>query len=344
MSPAAKQQADEGAVEKSQTHGSQSGERLPAEPQTDESQSEESQADESQADERQSEDSQTKESQTEESQTEESQADEPQYDEPQPPEVQTKGAQADQRQAEEERLERERASGNKLWSAYIAEAQNYDQGLLEGWRSEMDGLLIFAGLFSGVITTFIIDSYKTLNPDSRSQTVVLLRQTVILLTQISQQLANMNNGTAMADALPPAAAFSPPVSSLVCNALWFTSLALSLSSAFIAMRVKHRVQHFPHRTAMFPTVFTQSCMCMYLHGGSRRFNAKAPLLLLHAALVLFFVGLVAFLAPVSVIVMSMFAAILLFFTVFYGIFTGYPSLLGIVYANPFGPCLYSTDV
>ncbi|CAK5263561.1 unnamed protein product [Mycena citricolor] len=332
MSQAGEQQADKGAVEKSQTHGSQSDERRPVEPQTDESQSEESQADE-----RQSEESQTKESQTEESQTKESQADEPQYDEPQPPEVQTKGAQADQRQAEEERLERERASRNKLWSAYIAEAQNYDQGLLEGWRSEMDGLLIFAGLFSGVITTFIIDSYKTLNPDSRSQTVVLLRQTVILLTQISQQLANMNNGTAMADALPPAAAFSPPVSSLVCNALWFTSLALSLSSAFIAMLVKHRAQDFPHRTAMFPTVFTQSCMCMCLHGGSRRFNAKVPLLLLHAALVLFFMGLVAFLAPVSVIVMSMFATILLFFTVFYGIFTGYPSLLGIAHTNPFGP-------
>ncbi|CAK5278201.1 unnamed protein product, partial [Mycena citricolor] len=86
---------------------------------------------------------------------------------------------------EEESIERERASGNKLWSAYITEAQNYDQGLLDGWRSEMDGLLIFAGLFSGVITTFIIDSYKTLNADSGSQTVVLLSQTVALLGQIS---------------------------------------------------------------------------------------------------------------------------------------------------------------
>ncbi|CAK5278563.1 unnamed protein product, partial [Mycena citricolor] len=68
---------------------------------------------------------------------------------------QAEKAQADQQKAEEERIERERASGNKLWSAYITEAQNYDQGLLEGWRSEMDGMLIFAGLFSGVITTFI---------------------------------------------------------------------------------------------------------------------------------------------------------------------------------------------
>ncbi|CAK5278477.1 unnamed protein product, partial [Mycena citricolor] len=46
-----------------------------------------------------------------------------------------------------------------------------------------------AGLFSGVVAIFIIDSYKTLNPDSGGQTVALL-------TQISLQLANMQNGTA----------------------------------------------------------------------------------------------------------------------------------------------------
>ncbi|CAK5278560.1 unnamed protein product [Mycena citricolor] len=200
--------------------------------------------------------------------------------------------QADQRKAEEERDERERASGNKLWSAYIAEAQNYDQGLLEGWRSEMDGMLIFAGLFSGVITTFIIDSYKTLNPDSGSQTVVLLTQTVALLGQISVQLAHMNNGTAIADALPPAAAFSPPASSLVCNALWFTSLALSLSSALVATLVKQWAQQYQHRTSMFSSPSVRARVYMYLYYGLRRFNMHVvvgvPPLLLHAALLLFF--------------------------------------------------------
>ncbi|CAK5278564.1 unnamed protein product [Mycena citricolor] len=45
-----------------------------------------------------------------------------------------------------------------------------------------------AELFSCVVTTFIIDSYKTLNPNSGIQIVVLL-------SQISHQLANMNNST-----------------------------------------------------------------------------------------------------------------------------------------------------
>ncbi|CAK5263571.1 unnamed protein product [Mycena citricolor] len=67
----------------------------------------------------------------------------------------------------------------------------------------MGGSLICANLFSHVVTTFIIDSYKTLNLNSGSQIVALL-------SQISHQLANMNNST------PPDTAFfapqSPPLS------------------------------------------------------------------------------------------------------------------------------------
>ncbi|CAK5263489.1 unnamed protein product, partial [Mycena citricolor] len=174
--------------------------------------------------------------------------------------------------------ERERASGNKLWGVYISEAQSYDQGLVDGWRSEMDGLLIFAGLFSGVVTSFIIESYKTLNPDSGSQTLALL-------AQISHQLASLNNGTAMTDALPPAAAFSPPISSLVCNALWFTSLALSLSCALVATLVDQWAREYQHRTSMFSSPSIRSRVYMYLYYGLRRFNMHAvvgvPPLLLH---------------------------------------------------------------
>ncbi|CAK5263436.1 unnamed protein product [Mycena citricolor] len=232
------------------------------------------------------------------------------------------------RETDEATLERERASGNELWGVYISEAESYDRGLIDGWRSEMDGLLIFAGLFSGVITTFIIDSYKTLNPDSGSQTVVLLTQAVALLGQISLQLANMNNGTAMADALPPAAAFSPPASSLVCNALWFTSLALSLSSALVATLVKQWAQEYQHRTSMFSSPSIRSRVYMYLYYGLRHFNMHAvvgvPPLLLHGALLLFFAGLVAFLVPVNVIIMGISSALLLLFVSAYGTFSALP--------------------
>ncbi|CAK5263557.1 unnamed protein product [Mycena citricolor] len=256
--------------------------------------------------------------------------------------------QADKRKAEEESIERERASGNKLWSAYISEAQNYDQGLLEGWRSEMDGMLIFAGLFSGVITTFIIDSYKTLNPDSGSQTVVLLSQTVALLGQISVQLAHMNNGTLTTDALPPAAAFSPPVSSLVCNVLWFTSLALSLSSALVATLVKQWAQEYQHRTSMFSSPSVRAHVYMYLFHGLQRFNMHTvvgvPPLLLHASLLLFFAGLVAFLVPINVIIMGMTCALLFLFVSVYGTFSALPLFLfDCPYQTPLTRTLWSLN-
>ncbi|CAK5281136.1 unnamed protein product [Mycena citricolor] len=250
--------------------------------------------------------------------------------------------QLEERQADEASIERERASGNKFWSVYVSEAQSYDRGLIDGWRSEMDGLLIFvhprpffnlipslnlahqAGLFSGVVATFVIESYKTLNPDPGIQTVVLL-------SQISHQLANLNNGTAVADA-PPAsaasAAFAPPPSSLVCNALWFTSLALSLSCALVATLVKQWAQEYQHRTSMFSSPSVRSRVYMYLYYGLRRFNMHTvvgvPPLLLHGALVLFFAGLVTFLVPVNNIIMGISSALLLVFVSVYGTFTLLP--------------------
>ncbi|CAK5263409.1 unnamed protein product [Mycena citricolor] len=229
--------------------------------------------------------------------------------------------QTNKRQADEASLEREKASGNNLWSVYISEAEKYDQGLIDGWRSEMDGLLIFAGLFSGVVTTFIIESYKTLSLDSGSQTLALL-------AQISRQLANMNNGTAVPDAFPPPAAFSPPLSSLICNTLWFTSLALSLSSALVATLVEQWAREYHHRTTMFSSPSIRSRVYMYLYYGLRRFNMHLvvgiPPLLLHASLVLFFAGLVAFLVPINIIIMGICSALLFLFVSVYGTFSALP--------------------
>ncbi|KAJ7617699.1 hypothetical protein DFH06DRAFT_961388, partial [Mycena polygramma] len=98
----------------------------------------------------------------------------------------------------------------KLWAVYISEAEKYDKSLVESWKSDMEGMLIFAGLFSAVLTAFLIESYKTLSPDSEDRTVKLL-------TQISQQLASGGNQTALF-ASPPIS-FTPSSPSLVCNAL-----------------------------------------------------------------------------------------------------------------------------
>ncbi|KAJ7164097.1 hypothetical protein C8R46DRAFT_870045, partial [Mycena filopes] len=98
----------------------------------------------------------------------------------------------------------------KLWAVYVSEAEKYDKALVATWRSDMDGMLIFAGLFSASLTAFIIESYKTLNADSGDVSV-------ILLAQISRQLAATMNGSSIS--IPEPEVFVPTTASLVCNAL-----------------------------------------------------------------------------------------------------------------------------
>ncbi|KAJ7796316.1 hypothetical protein B0H14DRAFT_2258995, partial [Mycena olivaceomarginata] len=59
----------------------------------------------------------------------------------------------------------------KMWAVYVAEAKKYDRALVESWKSDMEGMLIFAGLFSASVVAFFIESYKTLTPDSGDTTV-----------------------------------------------------------------------------------------------------------------------------------------------------------------------------
>ncbi|KAJ7142042.1 hypothetical protein C8R43DRAFT_954388 [Mycena crocata] len=85
-----------------------------------------------------------------------------------------------------ERVDSGEFASAKLWAVYISEAEKYDKALVEGWKSDMEGLLIFystpqAGLFSASLVAFIVESYKTLSPDQGEITVALL-------TQISRQL------------------------------------------------------------------------------------------------------------------------------------------------------------
>jgi hypothetical protein len=37
----------------------------------------------------------------------------------------------------------EEAEAAKVWAVYVSEAEKYDRGLVESWKSDMEGLLIF---------------------------------------------------------------------------------------------------------------------------------------------------------------------------------------------------------
>ncbi|KAJ7645208.1 hypothetical protein DFH06DRAFT_1212676 [Mycena polygramma] len=213
------------------------------------------------------------------------------------------------------------AAAAKLWAVYISEAEKYDKGLVESWKSDMQGMLIFAGLFSASLTAFLVESYQGLSRDSGDDTVRLL-------AQISQQLAAAANGTNFVIPLEPP--FTPTASSLICNTLWFTSLGLSLACALIATLLDQWARDFLHRTEIRPSPVIRARVFSFLYYGLKRFKMHSVVeiipLLLHASLLLFFAGLVAFLIPVNTVVMCVTAILLVFITSVYSLLTILPSL------------------
>ncbi|KAJ7658262.1 hypothetical protein DFH06DRAFT_990295, partial [Mycena polygramma] len=184
-----------------------------------------------------------------------------------------------------------------MWAVYVSEAEKYDRSLVESWKSDMEGMLIFAGLFSASLTAFLIESYKTLTPDSGDTTANIL-------AQISLQLAASANGTTYH--VPSPTPFTPPTSSLVCNVLWFISLGLSLTCALIATLLEQWARDFLHRADMRSAPVIRARVFSFLYYGLKRFRMHTVVeiipLLLHASLLLFFIGLVAFLIPVNIAV------------------------------------------
>ncbi|KAJ7238705.1 hypothetical protein C8J57DRAFT_1143967 [Mycena rebaudengoi] len=180
----------------------------------------------------------------------------------------------------------------------------------------MEGMLIFAGLFSAILTAFLIESYKTLIPDSGNASV-------FLLVQISQQLAASSNGTLFP--IPPPPTFTPPTSSLVCNGLWFISLGLSLTCALIATLLEQWARDFLHKTDMRSSPVIRARVFSFLYYGLKRFKMHTVVeiipLLLHASLLFFFAGLVAFLIPVNTIIMALVGTMLTILAIVYSLLT-----------------------
>ncbi|KAJ7143847.1 hypothetical protein C8R44DRAFT_915613, partial [Mycena epipterygia] len=168
----------------------------------------------------------------------------------------------------------------KLWAIYVGEAEKYDKRLVESWKGDMDGMLIFSGLYSASLTAFLVESYKTLQPDSGATSAVLL-------LQISRQLVGAQNGTEIPFQEP--VLFHPTNAALVCNILWFLSLALSLTCALLATLVEQWAREFIHKTELRPSPARRVRIHSFLYLGLRKFGMHTIVdiipLLLHASLI-----------------------------------------------------------
>ncbi|KAH9018713.1 hypothetical protein EDB85DRAFT_600337 [Lactarius pseudohatsudake] len=185
-------------------------------------------------------------------------------------------------------------SENKMWSGYMEEADKHDTRVSDAWKDDANGVLVFTGLFSATVATFIIESYKKLSPDSGDKTVYLLGQ-------ISKQLTALSsNGTYIPPT--PSQTYSPGLSIILVNSLWLLSLVFSIASALVAILI----QQWARRYIQLPKIPTiprdRARVRSYLFLGMTEYHmprvVDAAPALLHLSVFLFFAGLVIFLFTV----------------------------------------------
>ncbi|KAJ2924085.1 hypothetical protein H1R20_g13010, partial [Candolleomyces eurysporus] len=104
------------------------------------------------------------------------------------------------------------------WTQLLEPRQEKDTARCKAWKEEVHHLLVFAGLFSAVVTAFLVESQKALRTDP-VEAILLLMLTKIGEAQASQISSSI---------------FSPPKDvSVRINTLWFLSLVLSLVTVLI---------------------------------------------------------------------------------------------------------------
>ncbi|KAK1226138.1 hypothetical protein PQX77_010889 [Marasmius sp. AFHP31] len=171
----------------------------------------------------------------------------------------------------------------KSWEVIMKEVTSLDDGLVRGWKEDIDTLLVFAGLFSTVVTAFTIESYQWLQEAPEDTTVTLLKQ-------ISQQM----NGTSV----PEPDTFAVSSSDVAINVLWFLSLIIALVDALFALLCKQWLRE--HRRHTHTRTPDEALALRWLRQQSlEKWRVPAILaslpMLLELALFLFLAGLLVLL-------------------------------------------------
>ena len=142
--------------------------------------------------------------------------------------------------------------------AELTEIERVDKETVGRWKGEADTVLMFvcacsimlcivpsnepvpkAGLFTGVVSVSLVESYKWLSPDSGDETVKRLKEVVNLITQTSHQFYNYSNGIPVQEITAnTSSTFQPSPDVVTVNVFWFNSLVICLGCAILATLIQ----------------------------------------------------------------------------------------------------------
>ncbi|KAI0691117.1 hypothetical protein BC835DRAFT_133037 [Cytidiella melzeri] len=185
------------------------------------------------------------------------------------------------------------------WSAMSSIIHEVDERKIKGYKEDIDTFLVFAGLFSAVLSAFLVESYQGLQQDPMEVMVALMQQ-VALQTYSYSLNAGFLNSTVPPLSQQTLFAFQPSVNAVRVNVLWFASLTLSLISASFGILVKQWLREYLAGDYTSPQARLR--VRHYRNPGLdnwKVFEIAAILpLLLQLSLALFFIGLCIFTADV----------------------------------------------
>ncbi|KAJ7604927.1 hypothetical protein B0H17DRAFT_1120606 [Mycena rosella] len=131
---------------------------------------------------------------------------------------------------------------NPLLKSFVAETI---QPKVDRWRNGLDSLLVFLGLFSAIVTAFLVDSMSSLKQDQTARTnELIVNLTDILVLLIDRSSSNLT--------FSKPSPFEPDPSDIRVNSFYSLSLVLSLSIAALVVAGRgflNMVTWSPHKKA-----------------------------------------------------------------------------------------------
>ncbi|KAK0231505.1 hypothetical protein IW262DRAFT_1262713 [Armillaria fumosa] len=192
----------------------------------------------------------------------------------------------------------------RVWRTCLEECAASDSEMVEGWRDGLDVLLIFAGLFSAVVTTFVAQTSQSLKVDYSEVTALLL----IELIKVQR---SASNGSPVNNIPRSDITFRPSTSDSWVNGLWFTSLSLSLTAALFAVLTKQWIHQYMSASSGTPRDRCHVRQFRYM--GLQQWGVGLIIgllpVLMSASLAVFLLGLVIFIIPLRVSIASVVGAI-----------------------------------
>ncbi|KAG9026751.1 hypothetical protein FS837_004515, partial [Tulasnella sp. UAMH 9824] len=184
--------------------------------------------------------------------------------------------------------------GGKFYRCYDALAEEIDEDMVKGLKEQLDGMLIFAGLFAGVNSAFLALTLPLLTADTADDISALLAQNNAILIQV----LTGRNDTVPATPPLPSAEFSPSSDIFAINALFSLSMAFAIISSFLAVLGRQWLVYYRKRSGGGPEKQRWEQLKRFL--GAERWQLE-PILddvlpsLLQIGLIIFCISLILYL-------------------------------------------------